>query len=253
MATTQPERPKLGATQISMRNNRPSHQSGYLLLEACLALAITAVILTAIFKITDWNLRVSQDSINTSNEHIKESSLFSFLDRAFLEMSGDAVIELQSNETSTHYLSELIIQNSSKSFTWPNQPFTTKAVKIITRPNRDKTLDIVIEYYSEYLLKSPYERNAPLVLPDQEPIQTLTLLEDIWRFEWRAWDGQKVDREGKPLWEYSWETSVQSPRYFELNAMFTPETPATIHTFWNPRKVNPTVYFQVQQKEKNSN
>jgi len=253
MVTTQPESQKLGAMQISMRNNPPPHKSGYLLLEACLALAITAVILTAIFKITDWNLRVSQDSINTSNEYIKEASLFSFLDRVFLEMSGDAVIELQTNETSTHYLSELTIQNSSNSFTWPNQPFAAKAVKIVTKPNQDKTLDIVIEYYSEYLLRSPYERNGPIVLPDQEPIQTLTLLEGVWRFEWQAWDGQQVDNEGNPLWDYSWDTLVQSPRYFELNAMFTAESPATIHTFWNPRKVNPTTYFQVQERERNSN
>ena len=224
-----------------------------MLLEACLALAITAIILTAVFKITDWNLRVSQDSINNSNEHIKEAALFSFFDRTFLEMSGDAVVQLNSNETSSHYLSELIIQNSAASFSWPNQPFTTKAVKIVTKPNRDKTLDIVLEYYSDYLIRTPYERGAVTVLPDQEPIKTLTLLEDIWRFEWRVWNGSAVDREGVPQWDYSWDNSAQSPRYFELNAMFTSGNPAIIHTFWNPRKVNPTTYFQVQQKSKVNN
>jgi len=249
METTRQEPPKPGDTLTCMQTNSPSDKSGYLLLEVCLALMITSVILAGVFKISEWNLQVSQDSIDSSNQQIKEAALFAFLDRAFLELSGDAVVRLESNETPDHYLSELIIQNSASAFTWPNQPFTFKAVKIITVPKRDKTLDIVIEYYADYLLDTPYERNAVTVLSDQEPIETLTLLENVFRFEWRTWDGSRIDHEGAELWEYTWENNSTSPRYFELNALFDLDGTGVIHTFWNPRKVNPTTYFQVQNRQ----
>ena len=234
-----------------MRVNTNKLQRGYMLLEACLALIITAIILTAVFKITDWNLKVSQSSINSSNEHIKEAAFFSFLDRAFMEMNGDAIVNLTFNETPQHFLSELIIQNSSQPFTWPKLPFTVKAVKIVTRPNSDNNLDIVIEYYSEYLLSSPFERNAVTVLPNQEPIQTLTILENILRFEWRVWDGLGSDQEGNPNWVGLWENNSNTPRYFELNTIFDQERTPILHTFWSPKKVNPTTHFQVQQNRQN--
>ena len=225
-----------------MPANRKSLQSGYLLLEACLGLAITALILTSVFKIMDWNLRVSQTSIEDANSHIKEEALFAFFDRAFLEMSGDAIIELNFTETSRFYLSEMTIQNSGESFSWPNQPFNSKAVKIITRPNSRNHLDIVLEYYSENLLSSPFERNAT-VLSDQTPVQSITLLENIARFEWQVWNGQNTNNDGEPEWEYEWNDLRQNPRYFELNTKFTLEREEIIHTFWNPRKINPSSYF----------
>ena len=220
-------------------------KNGYLLLEATIAMAIAAIILTAVLKIMDWNLKVSNNSIENSNNQMKEAAFFSFMDRAFNEMTGDANVNLTFTETPKYYLSELIIQNSCEPFTWAGQPFNVKAVKIVTRLNSSNKIDVVLEYYTDYLISSPMESGA-VVLPDQEPIQSLKILENVSRFEWRAWDGTRLTEDGTPAWMHDWEQS-RPPRYFELNVIFSEELSPVVHTFWNPRKVNPTAHFKVQQ------
>jgi len=241
---------KHGVTPLSMLNNTSPSQNrkGYLLLEVTLALAITAILLTAVFQITNWNLKASQASIENSNAHIKESALFSFLDRAFLELSGDAIVMLTYVETADHYLSELTIQNGGEAFSWPNQPFSPKAVKIITKSNGDKTLDIILEYYTKNLLDPGDNRIDSIPDPDQTPYRRLTLLENVWRFEWRTWNGRERDSENQPVWRP--EANVQGsytyapPPFLELNIVFTSDQKPIIHRIWSPRKVNPALHFE---------
>ncbi len=252
MVTTKTEPPKHGATKICMlvKTSQPRLATGYLLLEVTLAIAISAIILTTVFKIADWNLRVTNDAVESSNEHMKQAAFFSFLDRAFLKLSGDARVELNFTETSTAYLSELIIQDAGEVFSWPNQPFTASAVKLVTKPNRNKTIDILLEYYADPLI-STGNNTLEEVNPDQEPLQTLILLDDIWRFEWRVWDGQTINREREPMWEGEWR-DTGLPRYFELNTIFTPEEKASVHVFWNPQKVDPAKHFQNFLNQRNA-
>lgn len=229
---------------MHVRKDITAFKPGYLLLEVTLAILISALILGTVFKIAEWNLNVSNDAVENSNTHMKHAAFFSFLDRAFQELSGDALIELNTTETSSHFLSEMIIQNAGEVFSWPNQPFTPRAVKIVTRLNGDKTIDILLEYYQDYLIKDP--KNPELhdeVETDQEPLQTLILLDDIWRFEWRVWNGVNTDGAGEPSWVYDWTDTI-TPRYLELNAVFSPEEKPAIHTFWNPQKINPDQHFK---------
>ena len=217
---------------------------GYLLLEITLAIAITGLILTSLFQITEWNLKVASNAMESSNSQMKEAAFFSFFDRVFRSLPGDAAIQLTSTETASHYLSEIIIQDSGEIFSWPGQPFTPSAVKVVTKKNRDNTIDVLLEYYEFPLIKNQnVERDSEDIVPNQQPLQTLILLDDIWRFEWRAWDGKNYDR-GKnlPLWNYDWPYS-NTPRYFELNIVFNPKDKQVVHTFWNPSKINPESHF----------
>ena len=222
----------------------PAPAKGYLLLEVTLAIAITTLILTTLFQITEWNLKVANNAMESSNSQMKEAAFFSFFDRAFRSLPGDAAVQLTSTETASHYLSELIIQDSGEIFSWPGQPFTPSAVKIVTKLNRNNTIDILLEYYENPLIENEnVEQDYENINPNQKPLQTLILLDDIWRFEWRAWDGKNYDRgTNKPLWNYDWPYS-NTPRYFELNIVFNPKEKPAVHTFWNPSKVNPESHF----------
>lgn len=222
-----------------------SHNSGYLLLEVTLAILISTIILSTVFKITQWNLRVSNDAILNSNKHMKESALFSFFDRAFLELPGDALIEYNETETTHHFLSEIIIQNAGETFSWPGQPFSPRAVKIRTKPNPDNSIDILLEYYQDYLITDPRVTQNELVEPDQEPVQTLILMDDILKFEWGVWNGRSLTRDSEPFWEREWNQR-NLPRYFELRAKFSLEEEEVRHVFWLPQKVNPDQFITQQ-------
>ncbi len=226
-----------------MRVNRSSTPAGYLLLEVTLAIAITAMILGTIFKIADWNLNVSNDAMENSNLHMKESAFFSFLDRAFLELNGDAIVQLTTTESPTQHLSELIIQNPGEVFSWAGQPFVAKAVKISTKPNANKTIDIILEYFADPLLSDGENTSGELIDPNQEPLQTLVLLDEIWQFEWLVWNGRDQDRDYNPSWATTWDPNTP-PLFFELKMTIDLEARHTIHRFWCPSKVNPAQHHQ---------
>lgn len=255
MVNTQTKAQKPGGTLTYMfvRKKRSRHlPSGYLLLEVTLALAISTLVLATVFKITDWNLSVSNDAMESSNTHMKESAFFSFMERAFLELPGDSLLELTTIETATHNLSEMIIQNAGEVFSWPNQPFTASAIKIITQPNSNRTIDILLEYYEHPLLENPQNNSEVAINENQKPLQTLILLDDIWRFEWRAWNASEVDQNNNPIWNTEWVDTSSTPRYIELNAVFDPRDKPLIHNFWNPRKINPEAHFQENITQSNN-
>jgi len=248
MQTSMRVNPSPSQHHQSPRARRGTLRRGYLLLEACLALAITAIVLTAVFQIAQWNIQVSQSSITSANEHIHESALFSFLDRAFTELSGDAQLALEYSETPDFFLSKMTIQNSGHSFSWPNQGFNYQAVKLVTHQNASGSLDIILEYYLYPLLQSPFITGQQDIQPDQEPLTRMKLLENVLRFEWRVWDGNSYDQDSNPLWIYDWHNPGQTPRYLELSVVFTDGQQPIVHTFWNPAKVNPLSHFRSLQQ-----
>lgn len=212
--------------------------SGYLLLEVTLALGITAIILGTVFAIAQWNLSVSNVAIQSSNEQMKQSAFFSFFDRAFTESTGSMVLRLTNEETAKHYLSELTIQNNGDRFSWPGQNYTPRVVKIRTVSKRNGLLDIVLEYYRDPLLIDEETRVIDPEDDRQEPVESLILLRDIWRFEWKVWDGTSLGREDEIEWQFDWDTQ-QLPQYLELNVKFDAQEDPVIHKFWIPRKQNP--------------
>ena len=228
---------------MQIRTTITHTKPGYLLLEVVSAIAISTLILTTVFKIADWNLKVSNEAINASNTQMKQAAFFSLMDRAFLEIPGDAVLQLTETETSSHFISEMILQNAGNIFSWANQPFTPQAIKIRTKLNRNNTIDILLEYYAAPLIEGSNTESTDAIDPNQEPLQTLILLDDISQFEWRTWNGQNVDQEGQPEFlNGDWENSTL-PRFLELKVRFELEDDAVIHKFWNPSKVNPERHF----------
>lgn len=211
---------------------------GVLLLEAVLALAIAGMLLVSIMWIVDGALDMSNGMAEDGRQHMTQEAFLTFLDRNFNQLPGNAEIELERRETGTHWLSDLTFQNVPTSFSWSGQAISAEAVQISTVPSRTGDLDIVLRYYEEAILDDS-DSTANL---QAEPVAQITLLQDVYWFEWYARDGRSLD------YTEIWDVRGRLPVQLELRVKFDENSEEIVHHFWIPPKLNPETVMRSQRR-----
>lgn len=210
-------------------NHRPKGRPGYFLLEVVLALGIAAAVLYGVFAIANGSLAISTALAEEGADAIEQEAFLTFMGRNFEQLPGNAVLDLKRQDAGSHYTSDLTFQNVPVSFSWAGQAISAEAIQLSAVLRRDGDLDIVLRYYEEAILDdsdSTAEVNA-------EPLAEITLLRDVWRFEWWALDGRTME------WTEEWDVRGRMPLQLELNVVFSRTGEEVIHYFWIPPKVNP--------------
>jgi hypothetical protein len=211
------------------RRGRGQRRGGYLLLEVVLALGVSSMVVVSVFSLASGALSLSEAIADEGRDQIERESFLGFMERNLEMLPGNAVMDLKAEDSGSHYTSAMTFQNVPTSFGWSGQVISAEAVQLATVLRRDGDLDVVLRYYEEPILDD--SDSTADVLAD--PVAEITLLRDVWRFEWRVLDGRTMD------WDYEWDIRGRMPLQLELNVVFHRNGDEVVHYFWIPPKANP--------------
>lgn len=215
--------------------------SGFTMLELVLAILLLTMIVGMVFGTARTSLQLGVTVVETQNEEMLHQAFFDFLDGHFSSMPGNARFDLMSEDSGSHHLSELTLQNVPMGFTWGGQELIAQAVQIATVRRRSNYLDIVLRYYEEEILEDS-ESTFGSLTPDG-PFAEIVLLEDVRFFEWRVLDGRDME------WYYDWDLPGRMPLQAELLIAFGATGPEIRHVFWIPPRQNPAVVNRQMMQE----
>ncbi len=223
------------------RRNAP----GFTMLELVIAIGLLALLVGMIFGLATQNIGLGNAVVTRQAEVSEQTAFLDLLGDQFASMPGNAQIELVSEDSGAQYLSDLTIQNVPMTFNWGGMERVAKAVQLSTLRRRDGFLDIVLRYYEEPILEETEEvGEVGNRFGDNEPFAEITLMDDVYIFEWRVLDGRTME------WSYDWDLVGRLPLQMELlyaKDLADAETPIR-HVFWITPKQNPAVMMrQLQQ------
>jgi len=229
-------------------NPMPPHprDSGFTLLELVLAMLLLSMIVGMVFGTARTSLQLGVSVVESQNEEMLHQAFFDLLAGRFASMPGNAQLNLTSEDTGTHHLSELTLQNVPMSFTWGGPERIAKAVQLATVKRRSNYLDIVLRYYEEEILEDPEAPADGTAMPI-EPFAEIVLLEDVRFFEWRVLDGRSME------WYFDWDLPGRLPLQCELVLAFGATGQEIRHVFWIPPRQNPSVVNRQMMQESQQN
>jgi len=210
-----------------------SSPRGYLLLEVVLALGIAAAVLTGIFMIANGSLSLADTIVKEGRADSRREGFLNFLERNFSSLPGNAILNLETIDSGQRFLPTLTIQNAPTSFSFAGQTVSAQAVELRTTPAASGGVNVVLNYYDVPVLNN----NEEFADGRPEPVGSIILYRDLWRFELRVIDRNAPLEE--PEWLSEWAVRSRVPVMIELNAVFDSEGDEVVHYFWLPPKVNP--------------
>ena len=217
-------------------NPASSPKSGFTLLELVIAMLLLSIIIGMVFGIARTSLALGNTIVETQNEEMEHQAFFELLSQRFTSLPGNTRLELTVQDSGSHYLSDLTLQNVPLGFTWGGQERIAKAVRLSTIKRRSGFLDIVLSYYENEILEGSESSFGSST--DEKPFAEITLLEDVAYFEWRVLDGRSME------WQYDWEIQGRLPLQIELTLAIGAKGEEIRQVFWIPPKQNPEVVMR---------
>lgn len=240
MVATKTNEQKLGGMRGFTVNR--SLAGGYLLLEVVIAMGLAALLLGTMFGIAGGSLSLGNRIVSEGRMQTRREAFLNFLGRSFEQLPGNAIIELETRDTSQRFLPTMTIQNAPASFSFAELPVSAQSIVLTTVPVPSGGVNVVLEYYEEPLLDSGVNQGEQ----SQEPSGSIILYRDIWRFEMRVMDVRTME------WISDWDIRGRLPLQIEVNAVFDPEGEEVVHYFWIPPKANPaSLVGELQQQRGN--
>jgi hypothetical protein len=209
-----------------------SRASGFTLFELVLAMALLTMLVGMVFGTARTSLALGNTIVATQNEEMLHQAFFELLHQRLSSLPGNTRLNLKVEDSGSHYLSELTLQNVPLSFTWGGQARIAKAVQLSTVKRRSGYLDIVLRYYENEILEDSASVGGVI---DNKPFAEIVLLEDVAYFEWRVLDGQSME------WQYDWDLQGRLPIQMELTLAIGAKGEEIRQIFWVPPKMNPEV------------
>ncbi|MDP3849064.1 MAG: prepilin-type N-terminal cleavage/methylation domain-containing protein [Luteolibacter sp.] len=211
-----------------------SRRSGFTLLELVISMGLLALIVGMVFGIARTSLVLGNTIVQTQNEEMEHQAFFELLSRRFSALPGNTRFDLQVEDSGSHYLSDLTLQNVPLGFTWGGEERIAKAVQLSTVKRRSGYIDVVLRYFENEILEGS-ESTAGASALVNEPFAEIILLEDVAYFEWRVLDGRSME------WLYDWEIQGRLPLQLELTMAIGAKGEEIRHVFWLPPKQNPEI------------
>jgi prepilin-type N-terminal cleavage/methylation domain-containing protein len=207
---------------------------GFTLLEVMIALTLLAMIIGMVLGIARTSLGLSKSIVEHQNAEMEQLAFMDLIGQRLSSLPGNARMELTTEDTGSHYLSDLTLQNVPMSFTWGGQERIAKAVQLSTIKRRSGFLDIVLRYYENEIL----ENSAATVgksgsAEKEQPFAEIVLMSDVAYFEWRVLNTTTME------WQDEWEDASSMPLQMELVMAVGVKGDEIRHVFWLPPKLNP--------------
>jgi prepilin-type N-terminal cleavage/methylation domain-containing protein len=157
---------------------RQQSRSGFTLIEMVVAMVLLGIIAGMVARTASSSLQLGNNIVKTQNEEMLHQAFLELLARRFSALPGNTRFDLQVQDSGSHYISDLTLQNVPMSFTWGGQARIAKAVQLSTVKKRSGYLDIVLRYYENEILEgseSSFESSAT----SKEPFAEIILLTDV--------------------------------------------------------------------------
>ncbi len=219
---------------------RPRNR-GFTLLELVIAMGLLAILVGMVFGTARTSLALGNTIVETQNEEMLHQAFFELLSQRFSSLPGNTRFDVKVQDSGSHYISDLTLQNVPLSFTWGGQARIAKAVQLSTVKKRSGYLDIVLKYYENEVLAdsaSAFKTTAG----DEKPFAEIVLLTDVAYFEWRFLDGRSME------WQYDWDLQGRLPLQIELTLAIGAKGEEIRQIFWVPPKQNPEVLMRQMQQ-----
>ena len=207
-------------------------RAGFTLFELVLAMGLLAILVGMVFSTARTSLALGNTIVKTQNEEMLHQAFFELLSQRFSALPGNTRMDLTVEDSSSHYLSDLTLQNVPMSFTWGGEAKTAKAIQLSTVKRRSGYLDIVLRYYENEILKGS-EADSKNRAAEEKPFAEIVLLTDVAYFEWRVLDGRSME------WGYDWDIQGRLPLQLELTVSIGAKGEEMRQIFWLPPKQNP--------------
>jgi type II secretory pathway pseudopilin PulG len=212
----------------------PRFRLGFTLLETVIAIGLMAMIVGMVVGVSRTSLVLGKRIVETQNEEQERHAFFDLLAQTFSDLPGNTRFDMKVEDSGSHYLSDLTLQNVPMSFTWGGEDRIAKAVQLSTVKRRSGYLDIVLRYFENEILEGS-ESTFGNSAKKEEPFAEIVLMEDVAFFEWRLLDGRSLE------WQYDWEIQGRLPLQIELTCAIGAKGEETRQVFWLPPKQNPEV------------
>jgi hypothetical protein len=187
-----------------------------------------------VFSTARTSLALGNTIIQTQNEEMLHQAFFELLSQRFAALPGNTRFDLKVEDSGSHYVSDLTLQNVPMNFTWGGEDRIAKAVQISTVKRRSGYLDVVLKYYENEILEGSESTFGSSAL-DKEPFAEIVLLTDVAFFEWRVLDGRSME------WQFDWDIQGRMPLQIELTMAIGAQGEEIRQIFWVPPKQNPEV------------
>jgi hypothetical protein len=224
-----------------MTANPPSHRAsrthGFTLLELVMAMLILTAIIGMVVGIARTSLSLGNTIVTTQNEEMEHQAFFELLGQRFSALPGNTRFDLMVEDSGSHYISDLTLQNVPLSFNWGGQERMAKAVQLSTVKRRSGYLDIVLRYFEDEILEGSESTSGSSSL-ETEPFAEIVLLQDVAFFEWRVLDGRSME------WQFDWDIQGRLPLQVELTMAIGAKGEEIRQIFWIPPKQNPEVLMR---------
>jgi hypothetical protein len=207
------------------------------LLEIVIAIALLTVIIGMVVGIARTSLILGKSVVESQNREMERMAFIQLLGQRFSSLPGNTRFDLKVEDSGSHYLSDLTLQNVPMSFAWGGQDRVAKAVQLSTVKRRSGFLDIVLRYYENEVLPGSESTFGKSAL-DNKPFAEIVLLQDVAYFEWRVLDGRSME------WQFDWDIQGRMPLQVELTMSLGAKGEEIRHVFWIPPKQNPEVIMR---------
>jgi len=220
-------------------NNSPhkTRAAAFTLLEMVVAIGLMAMIVGMVLGIARTSLALGKRIVETQNVEMEHQAFFDLLSQRFSALPGNTRFDLKVEDSGSHYLSDLTLQNVPLAFTWGGEERVAKAVQISTVKRRSGYLDVVLRYYENEILEGSESTFGSSAL-DNKPFAEIVLLEDVAFFEWRVLDGRSME------WQFDWDIQGRLPLQVELTMAIGAKGEEIRQIFWVPPKQNPEVVMR---------
>jgi prepilin-type N-terminal cleavage/methylation domain-containing protein len=209
---------------------------GFTLLELVLAMILLALLVGMVFGTARSSLALGNSIVKSQNEEMLQQAFFELLNHRFSSLPGNTRLDLKVEDSGSHYLSDLTLQNVPLSFTWGGQERIAKAIQLSTVKKRSGYIDIVLRYFENDILVDPSAASsAP---SDEAPFAEIVLLTDVAYFEWKVLDGRSME------WQFDWELQGRIPLQLELTMAIGAKGEEIRQVFWVPPRQNPEVLMR---------
>jgi prepilin-type N-terminal cleavage/methylation domain-containing protein len=205
---------------------------GFTMLELVISIGLLAILVGMVFGTARSSLSLGNTIVKTQNEEMLHQAFLELLHQRLSSLPGNTRLNLAVEDSGSHYISDLTLQNVPLSFTWGGQARIAKAVQLSTVKRRSGYLDIVLKYYENEVLEDSASSFKPSA-GENKPFAEIVLLTDVAYFEWRALDGRSME------WQYDWEIQGRLPLQLELTMAIGAKGEEIRQVFWIPTKANP--------------
>ena len=89
---------------------------GFTLLELVIAMGLLAILVGMVFTTARTSLALGNTIVETQNEEMLHQAFFELLNRRFTSLPGNTRFDLKVQDSGSHYISDLTLQNVPLSF-----------------------------------------------------------------------------------------------------------------------------------------